>query len=463
KVLLRESVLRGKETEQDFWDLSPQMNYILDACVDRSSSIPELIENVIYFRDDDVPIKLTGIEKSKTALLVRLLPYKNNDVLKEIFYCDRSSLDLNKLDDRNIVVDFHPLAMLVAYQTELRLIYNVLTIAALRTALSKRVTNTIINMLVADEAQMLVPKILQKVLVTDTFASTNFVVLLRKRGLSTIMCTQSPWNIEPDIVKNMAVSVIHKLQSPDDAKLVAGLLGYTHYARVDHISKILATLKPRQAIVKTSWIDRPIMITSVGASFGKIDDEILTSYMPKKLFNYSEAEQEFLESVRRYPFIPVVERRAMLGWDERRYSDVVAKLVNRGIVEKQNVRLGQGRPKVLYQLKGSKPSVKHEYYVHWILEQLTDKGIVCRAEKVGPDIQIPSMDVAINVELGSSNIYGNIPKALKDYALVIVCSDDKAVLDSVSKTKAENVLCALVQDVPALVEKMRLNAGCQDF
>jgi hypothetical protein len=108
-------------------------------------------------------------------------------------------------------------------------------------------------------------------------------------------------------------------------------------------------------------------------------------------------------------------------------------------------------PRVLYQLAGQKPSVRHEFHVHWIIVQLAKKGIECRAEKVGPDIKIPSRNVAINVELGSSDIRGNIPKALKDFAAVIVCSDDKAVLDAVSsRTEAENVLCALVQDVPGL-------------
>ena len=32
------------------------------------------------------------------------------------------------------------------------------------------------------------------------------------------------------------------------------------------------------------------------------------------------------------------------------------------------------------------------------------------------------------MELGSSNVYGNIPKALKDFAVVIICSDDKATV-----------------------------------
>jgi hypothetical protein len=67
------------------------------------------------------------------------------------------------------------------------------------------------------------------------------------------------------------------------------------------------------------------------------------------------------------------------------------------------------------------------------------------------------MKLAVNVELGSSNVIGNIPKALNQFAKVIVCSDDKAVLERISKTGAQNVLCALVQDVPTLVGKMRFN------
>lgn len=461
KVLLRESVLRGKETEQDFWDLSPQMNYILDECIDKSNSIPELIDNVLYFRDDDTPITLASIEKSKTALLVRLLPYKNNEVLKEIFYSDRSTLLLDKLDDRNIVVDLHPLAMMVAYETELRLIYNVITVAALRNAMSKSVTDVITNMLVADEAQMLVPRILQKVLVTDTFASTNFVVLLRKRGLSTLMCTQSPSNIEADIVKNMAVSVIHKLQSPDDAKLVAGLFGYTHYARVDHISKVLATLKPRQAIIKSTFVDRPIMIDSVNASFGKIDENTLASYVPEQLFNYSEAEQQFLQNVRKNSFVSVVERRAMLGWDERKYAEVVDRLIRNGMIEKVRISLGRGGQRVLYELAKERtvPSLKHEFYVNWIIGQLTSKGVVCRAEKVGPDIQIPSTGTAINVETGTSDIRGNIRKALKSFDKVIVCSDDKKLIQTLSEeNKAQNIRFATMQDVIDVYDSMQTDA-----
>ncbi|MBO3763389.1 MAG: hypothetical protein QXS21_02420 [Thermoproteota archaeon] len=78
-----------------------------------------------------------------------------------------------------------------------------------------------------------------------------------------------------------------------------------------------------------------------------------------------------MESIREKPFIPIVERRKQLGWDKETYSEVVNKLVEKGVIEKVNVPIGKGRPLVLYQPK--KPSVKHEYYVYWILNELTSK------------------------------------------------------------------------------------------
>jgi hypothetical protein len=462
RILLKETVLKGIQTE--FWDLSPQMNYVLDMCIDKSNSIPELIDNVSYFRTDDLPFNLVGLERTKTALLVRLLPYKNNELIREIFYCDKSSVDLGRLDDRNIIFDLHDLDAKVAYGNEVRLIYNVITIAALRQALGREVGHKIQHMLMADEAQMLVPKILQKILVTDTWASTTYTTRGRKRNQAILFCSQSLANLEDDIRKNIAVNFIFKLQSPDDLQLAAALMGYTHFARVDHIAQIIGDLQPGQAIVKTSSGEKPVLINSVDARFDKIGADTLRAHMPDLGFSHSDAEQEFLDNVKQHPFISVVERRAMFGWDEHRYSQVVSRLVNKGIIEKCHVRLGQGRPKVLYQLKGHVPSIKHEYYVNWIVEKLVEKGLVCRAEKVGPDIQVPTLSLAINVELGKSDVFGNIPKALRDHSIVIVCSDEKSVLEAVSaKIKSENVLCALVQDVPALLEKMHLDGDGSGF
>jgi DNA-binding MarR family transcriptional regulator len=175
--------------------------------------------------------------------------------------------------------------------------------------------------------------------------------------------------------------------------------------------------------------------------------------MPKLGNDFSGLEGQFLDSLNNNPFISMLERRSLLGWDERTYSQIVNRLVGKGIIEKVRVSLGRGAPRVLYRRKGQVPSIKHEYYVHWLITKLAAKGLTCRAEKVGPDIQIPSLKLAINVECGKSNIHGNIPKALESFEKVIVCSDDKKVIENVSRqNQAENILCALVEDVPALFD-----------
>jgi hypothetical protein len=86
----------------------------------------------------------------------------------------------------------------------------------------------------------------------------------------------------------------------------------------------------------------------------------------------------------------------VFGWDERTFAQVVKRPLEKGIIEKVNVSMGRGRPPTLYQPKGKRPSVKHQFYVYWLLKRLTSNGLVCLAESVGPDIQIPSMKTAID-------------------------------------------------------------------
>lgn len=59
------------------------------------------------------------------------------------------------------------------------------------------------NMFIADEAQLLVPKIISKALATDTWVTTDFSTRLRKRGESLVIITQSPSNIEDNIRKKL--------------------------------------------------------------------------------------------------------------------------------------------------------------------------------------------------------------------------------------------------------------------
>ena len=461
RILLKETVLKGIQTE--FWDLSPQMNYVLDMCIDRSGSIPELIDNISTFKAEGLPFNIVGLERTKTALMVRLNPYKTNEVIREIFYCGKSSVDLSSLHDRNLIFDLHDLDAKAAYGNEVRLLYNVITVAALRQTMEREVGDRITNMLIADEAQMLVPKILQKLLVTDTWASTTFATRGRKRNQAIMFCSQSLANLEDDIRKNVAVNFIFKLQSPDDIQLAAALLGYTHYARVDHIAQIISAMQPGQVIVKTSSGGKAVLINSVDARFDTISDDFLKTHMPEVISSQSDAEKEFIQSIREHPFIPVVERRAMLGWDERKYSNTVDRLVGKGVIEKIRIGIGRGGQVVLYELVKPQrpvPGVKHEFYVDWIAGRLASEGIECRTKKVGPDIQIRSTSTAINVETGTSDIIGNVRKALQSFSKVIVCSDDRKLIEGLSdEIKAQNVRCALVQDVIDVYHSMQTDAA----
>jgi len=102
-----------------------------------------------------------------------------------------------------------------------------------------------------------------------------------------------------------------------------------------------------------------------------------------------------------------------------------------------------------------KPSIKHEYYVHWLVNELTSKGLVCRVAKIGeekPDIEVPSLGTAVNIELGKSDIEKNVEDALKRFEKVIVCSDSRTLLGKLGQqNEDERVLISEVWSVPGLI------------
>jgi hypothetical protein len=310
------------------------------------------------------------------------------------------------------------------------------------------------NLLVADEAQLLAPRIVRKLLSTDTWATTEFATRLRKRGQSLAIISQSLLNIEEDIRKNCQNNFIFRLQSAEDIKAVAGMLGYTTYRSLDYFTSYISNLRRRQSIVKSPLEDDPFFLTTGEIGLVPISRNQLLQFIPKTSGDSTEAEAEFLESLNSSPFQGAAQRRASLGWDEQLYAKTVGRLIERGVVDAVNVPMGRGRPILLYQMKGAKPSVKHQYYVHWILDCLARRGLVCRVESIGPDIQIPSVRTAINVELGKSYLERNIETALSGFDRVVVCSDRKDVLarlsEHVSSNGGKQVLFSLVWEVPQL-------------
>jgi hypothetical protein len=460
RALLKETIFKGIEVE--YQDLSPQMNYVLDNCIRNSNSMPTLIDNVMSYEEENLPFKLVNLDKTKTALLVRLEPYKSNPALNEIFYTESSSINLEKLDDRNIIIDLHSLEARVAYRIELRLIYNAIAIAYLKLALQREPTDTIANLFIADEAQLLAPKILKKLVVTDTWATTEFATRLRKRGQSIAIISQSPSSIEDDIRKNCQNVFVFRLQDAKDVELIARSTGYNWYTALDYFTQELTNLKQKQALVKTPLVSEPFIITSANVTFNPVNAVELRRYSPQvpieslhlpetKPNIQSSLEMLFLESIEKHPFISTRERRHLLHWDDKTYSKVVERLVSANKIEKVGAKTGRGAPRVLYQIVGKNPSVKHEFYVHLISEALRTKGIDCTISREGPDIQVPSLSTAINVETGNSDVEGNIKIALNKFTKVIVCSDDEKVIQKiVQQNKDERILCSLCWEVPSL-------------
>ncbi|MEP0826733.1 MAG: DUF87 domain-containing protein [Nitrososphaera sp.] len=473
RELMRETVFKG--IEKEYVDLSAQMNFVLQDAIAESQNMEELVSKIKSYSKQ----KLTGLDKTKTALLVRLDPFMRSP-LKEIFFCKKSNPDLEKLADRNVVIDLHSLDARVAYGNELRLIYNTITTYYLRSMLAREPTSVVSNLFVADEAQLLVPRILQKIVVTESWPATEFATRLRKRGCGLVLITQSPSNIEKDIFKNTATKIAFRLQSQEDIKLIADSAGFSDITEYEFLAENLVNLGRKQAIVFTEGKE-PFLVTaddfepseqqfqiaempSASESSEPLEDlERLVgvlqrlredidslsreadSQLPESV---SEMERAFLESIAREPFISRTERKDRLGFNSATYSMVVDSLIEKGVVEKYEVFIGAGRPVVLYQRKGQIPSVKHEFYVDYLARHLASLGLQCVKQKVGPDIVIPSLNTAINVELGTSDIQGNIAKAISQYSRVIVCSDDAELLKSLPSN--DKVLASLVWDVPEL-------------
>lgn len=455
RELMRETVFKG--IEKEYMDLSAQMNFVLQETIHESRNMEDLIRNIRSYDRQ----KLTALDKTKTALLVRLDPFLRSP-LREIFLCKKSNPDFSRLDEQNIVIDLHALDSLVAYGSELRLIYNTITTYFLRKMLNRGTCDWVSNIFVADEAQLLVPKILQKIIVTESWPATEFATRLRKRGCGLVLITQSPSNIEKDILKNTATKVAFRLQHQEDIKIMAEAAGFMDYTEYEYLADRFVRLPRKNAVVITSGHE-PFLITA--ADF----EPSILNMMPEPIEEEPGEEkgrpdeEAFLESMEKEPFISVAERRVRLGWNNGRYFQTVDGLLKKGRIERMKVRMGKGSPKILYQTPGRVPSVKHEYYVSWIADYLKAKGLGCKKNSEGPDIEVPEIRTAIEVELGKSNMYGNIRSDSQKFERVIICSDQKKVLDALSGEITDpKILFLQIQNFPAFFEKMSARKELED-
>jgi hypothetical protein len=381
KLLLMETVFRGMDTE--YRDISPQMNFLLDKCILASRSIPQLIENIITYKPN-LEFPLRNLDMTRTALLTRLNPFRDNPVLRSIFYVQNSSIDMSAIVGKNLIVNLHGLEMKVAYKSELRLVYNLLTIAYLREALKSEDAKAARNMFIADEAQLLVPKILQKAVVTDTWATTDFATRLRKRGESLVIISQSPANIEDDIRKNAQNLFVFRLLDPLDVKAVSGMFGYLHIDEVNYLSTMFTGMEARRAMVKTPSVSHPFVVRTLDVDLPEMPACDLLKYMPEVKVTeqkLGEDEQALLSSVTECPFLNNTERALSLGWRKTRYSVVRKLLVGKGRAEEISFKTNsKGAPSRFLKLKNKATYGRghfiHAYWADRIFNYLRKKG--CR-------------------------------------------------------------------------------------
>ena len=460
RELLKQTVFKG--ISEEYSDLSAQMNFVLQDAVENSKNMMQLIQNI----KDYNKYKLTAIEKTKTALLVRLNPFLTSP-LKEIFMCTHSSPEFERLDESNIIIDLHSLDAKVAYGAEIRLIYNIITLYYLRKMLSRGTKRFVSNYFVADEAQLLVPRILKKLFVTDSWYATTFATRLHKRGCSLILITQSPSNIERDIFKNCITKISFRLQSREDIKLISDSCGFVDNVEYQFLSDCFVKLEDKKAIVCTTN-QEPFLIISDDFELKNFDPPVVVSVIhteespliekETRKQELNDDEKYFLQSIKLYPFVSTRNRRSLLQWNSKKYLEIVEKLVRHNRIEKVKISLGRGAPLILYQKSNTIPSVRHQYYVDWIVTKLQEKGFETITNiKEGADIVIPKTNTAIEVETGNSAMVANVVRNKHQFDLVVVGTDNKKALESFSRQKkVRNVLFTKIQNVPALVEKRKI-------
>lgn len=458
KLLLRETIFKG--IEQEYNDLSPQMNYVLDKCILISKNIPRLIENVITHKPES-EFPLRNLDMTRTALLTRLNPYRDNPVLRNIFYVGKSSIDMSSIKDKNIIIDLHGLDMKVAYKRELRLIYNTLAITYLREALKKEETGPVRNLFIADEAQLLVPRILQKAVSTDTWVTTDFATRLRKRGESLVIISQSPANIEDDIRKNSQNLFVFRLIDPADIKAISGMFGYVHVDEVNYLSSMLTSMEERRAMVKTPLTPCPFIIRTLDVGLPNLTEKDLESRMPEaekvKEESLTEEEQELVQNIRDNPFLNNTERALSLGWHRTRYSETRKTLKAKELVEEVSFKTQvKGAPSHFLKLKGKTDYGKGEFIHAFWMEKIFNY-LVEQRFKAKKEYHIKDKIVDISYEKDGKRVFieveyrsdwkSNILRASKLCdKLISVFVREKDIIEAVNFVKQENLSNVTVTD-----------------
>ena len=260
----------------------------------------------------------------------------------------------------------------------------------------------------------------------------------RKRGAGMVIVTHGVSSIDRDVLLYIGNYAVFNTPSATEKRLLSEIIG-------DYILEWnFSSLGKGEAIIRTFTNPVPTLV-SIEPPKGKA----------------SKQAALLLQSLREKPYLSQRQRRALLGLDGSTYRELVAELVDAGLVEIVEVYTGgPGRPPRLLALKGRNPSALHEYGVYQAGLLL---GRVCESVEEGDrgraDLAAVCGDVRVGVEIetGSNLVREKFAQRLNDHDyIVVVCVSRKCLRKArrIASTLEGKVLVTTLYKLPSTVRKL---------
>ena len=289
----------------------------------------------------------------------------------------------------------------------------------------------------------------------------------RELGLAVIVVDQHPSLISRAALGNLYTSICLNQKAPTDVSKAAALSSVN-----ENEKKYFGMLAIGQGIVKLQgrW-NKPFLVEFplVKVKKGAVSDELLRSYLQgsrtlsglrravakeyggERRFRILDTRLEdkefvFLEDVLEHRQDGVDKRYRRLGWSGDKGNKVKNKLLDDGILEAEEVKLGRTR-KVLLRVTSTakqelgvgpgnmgKESIAHEFWKRFYAAKFRELGyeVKLEAPRRGGRVDVlarkGSESVAIEVETGKSDVVGNVKKCLLSgsYRVLVVATDETA-------------------------------------
>jgi predicted transcriptional regulator len=267
----------------------------------------------------------------------------------------------------------------------------------------------------------------------------------RSAGFAIIVGTQSPFDVDDEILSNAGTRIIHQIDKSNYVYEIVKTLGLTKREE-----EIIKTLGIGECLIQiNSDPSRPVVV--------KVDYELIKdldmhfenreveSQAEKREMELEDNEMKLLLDILQNPNSKIVERYKRIGINEYQGNKAQRKLMKKGLIESLTLKDLEGKywgktfkltekGKALLESLGHnfketkrKGGILHQHIIKQIENLLTEEGLKYQKEfPVGNgrtvDLLIEGKTV-IEVETGESNIENNLSKLSKlNYNKIVVCS-----------------------------------------